>query len=105
MKPMNALETMDDELMIASPKLWPLWPLLPLKNPKRFSEHGFGDMGVITPDYPHTILHDISPFLTPTSVAELIIKQLSSVDGTVLGVESELYDSVEEMLADGWVVD
>lgn len=74
----------DDLLMINSPDRWPCWPILPMKNRKNREPR---DLGIILDGQPTTILVGCLG-LTDWEKAERI-----------------RYNSVEELLADGWIVD
>lgn len=82
--------------MIETPLAWPNWPVLTLKRGSRNDE-----LGLITPDYPSSV---IMLNLFQVDKNQLVIHQLAN-DGNVNGVEVKKYESVDAMLADGWIVD
>lgn len=76
---------------------WPMWPILPMKR----IQNGNLETGIITPDYPSTIIH---VNLFQTDLIAVTIRQLKS-DGEVDGCKTTKYQDVWAMLDDGWKVD
>lgn len=78
---------------------WPNWPLLPMK---RIGQEGEIEGGLITPDYPTTIVRKL---IWEVDAVALTIHQLQH-DGEIVGpVETIRYADVDAMLDDGWVID
>lgn len=78
----------DDKEMILSEGLWPNWPLLPVKRPS----DDFYECGLIW-----------AGDVTTVVIANLF--QLPLTPEQVGSVRTYEYGSVDDLLADGWVVD
>jgi len=90
----------DDAEMIRSYNRWPAWPMLPVKRRNNSLEDK--NLGVLLSDQAHAdavkgkgkiIVYHVYLFLPPEGKA-----------GWEAAPKTE-YDTVEAMLADGWVVD
>jgi hypothetical protein len=90
-------DTKRDHERIGSPDKWPYWPILPMKRFK----NGDLEIGVITPDYPSTVIH-LGMF--QVDMIKLVLHQLAN-DGEVMDVKTTAYQDVWAMLDDGWRVD
>ena len=89
---MNQERGVEEVAFILNEPMWPRWPLLPVK---RYPE-GANDLqpGVIVAGYPKIVyLKNLWEFKSG-----FLPEQLE-------GVEKIKYDSVESLVADGWVVD
>lgn len=97
-KPEPKLGPGDDAQMIRSPGLWPRWPVLPVKKPGFWEDQSGKKMGVIF-DEPRDkgwrIIH-VNLYAVGTMPEEKWKKVCS---------EATRYESLEALLADGWVVD
>lgn len=79
----------DDVVMLKNPDLWPRWPLCPVKRYDKSKPHGFPDCGVVTEGRFVVFmvnLYRVSP-------------------GVFDSCEKHEYESYEDMVADGWMVD
>jgi hypothetical protein len=83
-------------LFIAHPGLWPLWPVLPLVRRTRGRE----ELGVMV-DFRGTTGR------TGFGAAVLLgnLFELPSGERELLALPREVYDSADEVVAAGWVVD
>lgn len=76
----------DREMILNGEDQWPCWPLLPVKNTIRKDETGFPELGVIVAGKPLAVrlscLFDFNP-----------------------DAPAKQYASIEDLLADGWIVD
>lgn len=88
----------EDKAKIEDPASWPLWPVLPMK---RRTDAGGYDLGLITPDFPATVL---KTNLHAQDVVKMVVAQLDN-EGHVPGMTSIGYASIHDMLVDGWTVD
>jgi hypothetical protein len=82
----------DDKAMIEHPELWPTWPLLPMKNRRLMREQRDdpnGGLGYINAAFP-TLLWLGCVWIRLASKETIPTMQ---------------YESIDAMLADGWVVD
>jgi hypothetical protein len=86
-----------DLLFLATPRLWRIWPLLPVV---RYREHGDPELGVLFDLGGACGLygHRCTVFL-----ANLFLLP-ETLDG-FLALPREVFDTVEEVAAAGWVVD
>jgi hypothetical protein len=92
--------------MLANPSRWPMWPKLPMKRRYTLddSNHVYVEAGFcVTADFPTIVLKGF-----PSAVG--IIHQLAAEDagqreGAYEDAVVKRYDSVDDMIADGWAVD
>lgn len=108
--PVPTEEREKHKAMLEEPKRWPLWPILPLK--RYFLDEEYGERRVeagffVSADFPTVVMS--KPFTMSG-----ILRQLSVEDNHKEGDEwpewyaeevVHRYDSIDEMLGDGWVVD
>lgn len=78
-------EEVNDAEMIRRPHLWPCWPYLPVKNPRQQTD-GWPKLGLIFTGMPTTV----------------VLTDLISCD---MDAEKKQYETVEALVADGWMVD
>ena len=86
----------DDKKMVQNPASWPCWPLLPLKRRKGNGE--WPDLGFVVEaegHYPKLSNGKITLFAEPMPYEPKDLKDIKQVT----------YDSVDALLADGWIVD
>lgn len=90
-------QTFDDLAFLTDSQKWPNYPMCPVKNYNNPKPGGFPEMGVVVasegPAFPSVILCNM------WSLVEAYQK------GETEGIEKKEYSSLEELLADGWVVD
>jgi hypothetical protein len=84
-----------DRAMFENPDKWPLNPLLPIKRYKGRKQGEFPDLAILLKHNEfylvvHAMLHGFSP--------EVLHEALSSGN-------CEIYDSVDELMTAGWLVD
>lgn len=85
----------DDVAFIVDQDLWPHWPLLPMKRMR----NGKRELGVIISSRPNTVYsHSQGMYALGPGP---ILPQLASAYGWVMDV----YDSAEEIVQAGWIVD
>lgn len=79
----------DDLEMINSPELWPLWPILAMKRYHKDKPGEFPETGVIFDGEPTTVL----------------VGCIGLTEFTHPECEKVTYRTVEDLLADRWIVD
>jgi hypothetical protein len=84
------LREQDDLKMMRRPHLWPWWPVLPIKNYKR-AKPGCLECGILCMD-------DLSGLPEPV----VVLSNMFEIDENKKQIQ---YDSLEAIVADGWVVD
>lgn len=92
--------------MLKNPGSWPHWPVLPMK--RRYEGEGGPRVDAagysVTADYPTIVLRGF-----PTTSG--VLEQLAVENGTTsIGTDYEgrivkRYESIEQMLDDGWAID
>ena len=85
------LEPGDDKQMILSPKLWPCHPYLPMKRRSNKEADGT-ECGVLYAGR-RWVIYKTNLFMLPAAYAEFE------------AFDKYAYQTVEELLADGWIVD
>lgn len=85
----------DDLHAMTHPSLWPCWPILPIKNGRVPQAGGFPKFAVL-------VSTDISSSATPDDIR--------FIEGNMFTVTEKDLDNaskanVEQLIADGWVVD
>jgi hypothetical protein len=82
----------DERVFIADPGLWPHWPFLPVKRPTK--DGGDVEVGVLyATDEPWRHVYRRNLLMLPPTRAEF------------LALDKHEYDSLDALLADGWIVD
>lgn len=95
------VESMDDRAMILAPQNWPRWPVLPVKRSVSFDlECGFIMAEHKEVDKPMTIYLS-SIFSLPGEGC----KTWGEVLARIPEEKRRRYDTLDAMLADGWMVD
>ena len=90
----------NDKAFIANPGKWPNWPLLPVK--RHTKDRSGPECGILIDNQP------IGDKLDPEhkSLRTIFLTSMFALKKTDLKtVEKKEYESVEKMLADGWIVD
>ena len=86
----------DDLEMLQTPDLWPNWPALPMRRYKPDQTVGFPEVGVV---------------LDMEGLQNMVVKinlfYLNALNGAerIRDAEKYRYESLEALLADGWIVD
>jgi hypothetical protein len=82
--------------MMENPDLWPVWPVLPVK--RHTNDSSWPETGVImaVKDWMTTVCI-LNMFSIPSGTSVLEVRKMAS--------KEYMYDSVDALLDDGWVVD
>ena len=92
----KALGPGDDLQMMSSPRSWPAWPLLPIK---RYTKDAWIDCGLLV----DVLDHKTTVFLTTLFALQGgMVRDILINKEEIKRIE---YDSLDDLLKDGWVVD
>lgn len=103
----------DDRWMINNPEEWPQWPFLPVKNPELIRKLGFssdqGDQafGVILAytDKKHWLYEKVAPVIVHLNVFDLPKAPNNTFKYLLENFPKTKFESLDALLAAGWVVD
>lgn len=92
-------QTFNDLAFLTDSQKWPNYPICPVKNYQHTKPGSFPEMGIV-----------VAPEGAGPAIPTVILCNMWSLveayqKGETQGIEKKEYNSLEELLADGWVVD